>query len=182
MPPCLVDLHGRFRAIRSGRQGDRPRGPRGGACFPLWVIRARLDDRSEPAPRPEHNPSGPTFWCRQADPTIPQRAWATRAGSPWNIRLSDLRDDAVCRDAEARPSQRPVSQNPLQNCLVLIRTSPDERYDAPTSDPANDEFFLVMVTGRIAGPVKAGRAFRGHPKGLALIGRSTGQDYPRLPR
>src|SRR3984893_12297344 len=42
-----------------------------------------------------------------------------RTGAPWIIRLADLRDDAVCRDAEARPSRRPISQNPLQNSLVL---------------------------------------------------------------
>ena len=40
-------------------------------------------------------------------------------GAPWIIRLADLRDDAVCRDAEARRSRRPISQNPLQNSLVL---------------------------------------------------------------
>jgi excisionase family DNA binding protein len=40
-------------------------------------------------------------------------------GAPWIIRLADLRDDAVCRDAAARRSRRPVSQNPLQNSLVL---------------------------------------------------------------
>src|SRR6195256_2279425 len=40
-------------------------------------------------------------------------------GAPWIIRLADLPDDAVCRDAEARRSRRPISQNPLQNSLVL---------------------------------------------------------------
>ena len=40
-------------------------------------------------------------------------------GAPWIIRLADLRDDAVCRDAEARRSRRPISQNPLQNSLAL---------------------------------------------------------------
>jgi hypothetical protein len=35
-------------------------------------------------------------------------------GAPWIIRLADLRDDAVRRDAEARRSRRPISQNPLQ--------------------------------------------------------------------
>ena len=40
-------------------------------------------------------------------------------GAPWIIRLADLRQDVVCRDAEARRSRRPISQNPLQNCFVL---------------------------------------------------------------
>jgi DNA invertase Pin-like site-specific DNA recombinase len=41
------------------------------------------------------------------------------AGAPWIIRLADLQQDAVHRDAEARRSRRPRSQNPLQNSLAL---------------------------------------------------------------
>jgi excisionase family DNA binding protein len=41
------------------------------------------------------------------------------AGAPWIIRLDDLQQDAIRRDAEARRSRRPISQNPLQNSLVL---------------------------------------------------------------
>lgn len=41
------------------------------------------------------------------------------AGAPWIIELADLQQDAVQRDAEARRSRRPVSQNPLQNSLAL---------------------------------------------------------------
>ncbi len=41
------------------------------------------------------------------------------AGAPWIIGLADLQQDAVQRDAEARRSRRPVSQNPLQNSLAL---------------------------------------------------------------
>ncbi len=41
------------------------------------------------------------------------------AGAPWIIGLADLQQDAVQRDAEARRSRRPVSQNPLQNSFAL---------------------------------------------------------------
>jgi len=41
------------------------------------------------------------------------------AGAPWIIRLDDLRQDAVRRDADARRSRRPNSQNSLQNSLAL---------------------------------------------------------------
>ena len=40
-------------------------------------------------------------------------------GAPWVIRLADLQQDAVRRDAEARRSRRPMSENPLQNSLAL---------------------------------------------------------------
>jgi DNA invertase Pin-like site-specific DNA recombinase len=40
-------------------------------------------------------------------------------GAPWIIRLADLRHDAVCRDAEARRSRRPISENSLQNSFAL---------------------------------------------------------------
>ena len=40
-------------------------------------------------------------------------------GAPWIIRLADLQQDAVRRDAEARRSRRPISQNPLQNSFAL---------------------------------------------------------------
>jgi DNA invertase Pin-like site-specific DNA recombinase len=40
-------------------------------------------------------------------------------GAPWIIQLADLRQDAVCRDAEARRSRRPISQNPSQNSFAL---------------------------------------------------------------
>jgi hypothetical protein len=39
-------------------------------------------------------------------------------GAPWIIRLADLRQDAVCRDAEARRPGRPISRNPPQNSLL----------------------------------------------------------------
>jgi excisionase family DNA binding protein len=41
------------------------------------------------------------------------------AGAPWIIRLADLQQDAVHRDAEARRSRRPISENSLQNSLAL---------------------------------------------------------------
>jgi len=41
------------------------------------------------------------------------------AGAPWIIRLDDLRQDSVRRDADARRSRRPNSQNSLQNSLAL---------------------------------------------------------------
>jgi excisionase family DNA binding protein len=41
------------------------------------------------------------------------------AGAPWIIQLADLQQDAVRRDAEARRSRRPISENPLQNSLAL---------------------------------------------------------------
>jgi excisionase family DNA binding protein len=41
------------------------------------------------------------------------------AGAPWTIRLDDLRQDTVRRDADARRSRRPNSQNSLQNSLAL---------------------------------------------------------------
>lgn len=41
------------------------------------------------------------------------------AGAPWIIGLADLQQDAVQRDAEARRSRRPVSQDPLQNSFAL---------------------------------------------------------------
>jgi excisionase family DNA binding protein len=40
-------------------------------------------------------------------------------GAPWIIRLADLQQDAVRRDAEARRSRRPRSENRLQNSLAL---------------------------------------------------------------
>jgi excisionase family DNA binding protein len=40
-------------------------------------------------------------------------------GAPWIIRLADLHQDAVRRDAEARRSRRPISLNPPQNSLAL---------------------------------------------------------------
>jgi excisionase family DNA binding protein len=40
-------------------------------------------------------------------------------GAPWIIRLADLRQDAVCRDAEARRSRRPISEDSLQNSFAL---------------------------------------------------------------
>lgn len=41
------------------------------------------------------------------------------AGAPWIIGLADLQQDVVQRDAEARRSRRPVSQDPLQNSFAL---------------------------------------------------------------
>lgn len=40
-------------------------------------------------------------------------------GAPWIIQRADLQQDAVRRDAEARRSRRPISENPLQNSLAL---------------------------------------------------------------
>ena len=40
-------------------------------------------------------------------------------GAPWIIRLSDLDQDAVRNEANARRSRRPISENPLQNILDL---------------------------------------------------------------
>jgi hypothetical protein len=40
-------------------------------------------------------------------------------GAPWIIQLADLQQDAVRRDADARRSRRPISENPLQNSLAL---------------------------------------------------------------
>jgi excisionase family DNA binding protein len=40
-------------------------------------------------------------------------------GAPWIIRLSDLQQDAVCREADARRSRCPISWDPLQNLLPL---------------------------------------------------------------
>lgn len=40
-------------------------------------------------------------------------------GAPWIIRLSDLEDDAVRREADARRSRRPASYDPRQNALSL---------------------------------------------------------------
>lgn len=39
------------------------------------------------------------------------------AGAPWIIRVADLQLDGVRRDAEARRSRRPRSDDPLQNAL-----------------------------------------------------------------
>ena len=41
------------------------------------------------------------------------------AGAPWIIRLADVQQDGVRREADARRSRRPKSQNPLQNNLDL---------------------------------------------------------------
>jgi excisionase family DNA binding protein len=40
-------------------------------------------------------------------------------GAPWIIRLADLQQDAVRRDADSRRSRRPGSENPLQESLAL---------------------------------------------------------------
>jgi excisionase family DNA binding protein len=40
-------------------------------------------------------------------------------GAPWIIRLSDLRQESVRREADARRSRRPISRDPLQNLLPL---------------------------------------------------------------
>ncbi len=40
-------------------------------------------------------------------------------GAPWIIQLGDLQQDAVRRDAEARRSRHPISENRLQNSLAL---------------------------------------------------------------
>ncbi len=40
-------------------------------------------------------------------------------GAPWIIRRSDLQQDAVCREADARRSRRPISWDPRQNPLPL---------------------------------------------------------------
>jgi excisionase family DNA binding protein len=41
------------------------------------------------------------------------------AGAPWIIRVSDLQEESVRREADARRSRRPISQGPLQNLLPL---------------------------------------------------------------
>jgi hypothetical protein len=40
-------------------------------------------------------------------------------GAPWIIQLADLQKDGVRRDAEARRSRRPISENTLQNSFAL---------------------------------------------------------------
>lgn len=40
-------------------------------------------------------------------------------GAPWIIRISDIQDDAVRQDADARRSRRPQSQDPRQKVLQL---------------------------------------------------------------
>ena len=40
-------------------------------------------------------------------------------GAPWIIRLSDLEQQSVRREADDRRARRPISQNPLQNVLDL---------------------------------------------------------------
>ena len=40
-------------------------------------------------------------------------------GAPWIIQLSDLQQDSVRREADARRSRRPTSRDPLQNLLPL---------------------------------------------------------------
>jgi excisionase family DNA binding protein len=49
--------------------------------------------------------------------TLPARQLC--AGAPWIIRLADLQRDAVCREAAARRSRRPISRDPQQNLLPL---------------------------------------------------------------
>lgn len=41
------------------------------------------------------------------------------AGAPWIIQLSDLQNDTVRREADARRSRRPISQDPVQNPLLF---------------------------------------------------------------
>jgi excisionase family DNA binding protein len=48
---------------------------------------------------------------------LPARQLCT--GAPWIIKLSDLQHDSVRRDADARRSRRPISQDPFQNLLPL---------------------------------------------------------------
>ncbi|WP_244734317.1 hypothetical protein [Mesorhizobium sp. 113-1-2] len=40
-------------------------------------------------------------------------------GAPWIIRLSDIEEDTVRREADARRSWRPASYDPRQNVLSL---------------------------------------------------------------
>jgi excisionase family DNA binding protein len=40
-------------------------------------------------------------------------------GAPWIIRVSDLQEESVRREADARRSRRPISQDPFQNPLPL---------------------------------------------------------------
>lgn len=40
-------------------------------------------------------------------------------GAPWIIRLSDIEEDTVRREADARRSRRPASYDPRQNVLSL---------------------------------------------------------------
>ena len=49
--------------------------------------------------------------------TLPARQLC--GGAPWIIRLADLQRDAVCREADARRSRRPISRDPQQNLLPL---------------------------------------------------------------
>jgi excisionase family DNA binding protein len=49
--------------------------------------------------------------------TLPARQLC--AGAPWVIKMTDLQRDSVRRDADARRSRRPISQDPMQNLLPL---------------------------------------------------------------
>ncbi|WP_050425869.1 recombinase family protein [Bradyrhizobium tropiciagri] len=49
--------------------------------------------------------------------TLPARQLC--GGAPWIIQLADLQRDAVCREADARRSRRPISRDPQQNLLPL---------------------------------------------------------------
>lgn len=48
---------------------------------------------------------------------LPARQLCT--GAPWIIQLSDLQHDTVRHEADARRSRRPISQDPVQNPLLL---------------------------------------------------------------
>ncbi|WP_246642720.1 helix-turn-helix domain-containing protein [Rhizobium croatiense] len=48
---------------------------------------------------------------------LPARQLCT--GAPWIIQLSDLQHETVRREADARRSRRPISQDPVQNPLLL---------------------------------------------------------------
>ena len=59
MPPCLVDLHGRFRAIEAVARAIDRAAQEAGCTYRCGVIREKFNNRSKPAPRPETQPQRP---------------------------------------------------------------------------------------------------------------------------
>ncbi|WP_445222827.1 helix-turn-helix domain-containing protein (plasmid) [Bradyrhizobium sp. Pa8] len=49
--------------------------------------------------------------------TLPARQLC--GGAPWIIQLADLQRDAVCREADARRSRRPISRDPCSPSALL---------------------------------------------------------------
>ncbi len=104
------------------------------------------------------------------------------AGAPWIIGLADLQQDTVRRDAEARRSRRPVSQDPLQNSSALqghrqMSRMTHQRRCRRTAHSSLTGLWDGSRVRRGWCPSRPGR-HRGTPPGPASAGWHTGWPRP----